>query len=82
MKLMFYSCWLVLLFIYFGMRELSDMNVVQSVLGPMDIFLAVVVPVGFSKSIISYMNKGRFTFKGAQYFLGFLLVFTLGQTPS
>lgn len=79
MKLMFYSCWLVLLYLYLGMRELSDMNVVQSLVGPMDIFLAVVVPVGFSLSIIRFMNEGRFTFKGTLYSLGFLLVFTLSQ---
>ncbi len=79
MKLLFYTCWLVLLFIYFGMRELSDIKTVQSVLGLMDAYLAVVVPVGFAKSTISYVKCQQKIFMGAVYPIGFLLVFTLSQ---
>ena len=79
MKLMFYSCCLVLLFIYLGMREFGDVPVVQSLFPLMDIFLAVAVPVGFSQSIISWVKAGNITFKTARHSLGFLLVFTLSQ---
>ena len=79
MKPLFYSCWFVLLAIYFGMKEYSHVTVVQSVLSPMDVFLALAVPVGFAKSTISYVKGGHITLKGTQYLLGFLLVFTLSQ---
>ena len=55
------------------------MEVIQSVLGLMDLFLAMVVPVGFAKSTISYVKGQQQTFMGSWYALGFLLVFTFSQ---
>ena len=79
MKFMFYACWLGLLFIYFGMSGLSDMKADQSLLELMDVFLAVLVPVGFAKSTISYVKRQQQTFIATLYALGFLLIFTFSQ---
>ena len=79
MKSLFYSCWVVVLSIYLGIREWNDVNAVQAVLSPMDIFLALAVPIGFCQSTISYVKGGPRTLKGAQYSLGFLLIFTVNQ---
>ena len=79
MKSLFYSCWVVLLSIYLGIREWNDVNAVQAVLSPMDIFLAIAVPIGFCQSTISYVKGGPRTLKGAHYSLGFLLIFTVNQ---
>ena len=79
MKTLFYSCWVVLLSIYLGIREWNDVNAVQAVLSPMDLFLAIAVPIGFCQSTISYVKGGHRTLKGVQYSLGFLLIFTLNQ---
>ena len=79
MKSLFYSCWAVLLGIYLGIREWNDVDAVQNVLSPMDIFLAIAVPIGFCQSTISYVKGGHMTFKGAHYSLGFLLIFTVNQ---
>ena len=79
MKSLFYSCWGILLGIYLGIREWNDVNAVQSVLSPMDIFLAIAVPIGFCQSTISYVKGGPRTLNGAHYSLGFLLIFTLNQ---
>ena len=79
MKSLFYSCWGVLLSIYLGIREWNDVNAIQSVLSPMDIFLAIAVPIGFCQSTISYVKGGPRTLKGAHYSLGFLLIFTGNQ---
>ena len=79
MKSLFYSCWVVLLGIYLGIREWNDVNAVQAVLSPMDLFLAIAVPIGFCQSTVSYVKGGHRTLKGVHYSLGFLLIFTVNQ---
>ena len=79
MKSLFYTCWGVLLSIYLGIREWNDVNAVQSVLSPLDMFLAIAVPIGFCQSTVSYVKGGPRTLKGVHYSLGFLLIFTLNQ---
>lgn len=79
LKLILSGCWLALFFIYLRMSSYRDVTVIQSMLGPVDMFLALAVPVGFSKSIVLYVNDKHITVKGALFSLSFLLIFTFSQ---
>ena len=79
MKLLFYVSCFILQIIYLGMVKYRNVPLVQAVLGPMDIFLALAMPIGFSQSIISFRIDGSSTYKKGFYPLGFLLLFTVSQ---
>ena len=79
MKFLFYVCCFILQFIYIGMDKYRSVPLVQMALGPMDIFLALAIPIGFSRSIIAFRKAGGFTYQGIGYALGFLLLFTVSQ---
>ncbi len=78
-KLILAACCVALLFIYVSMTSYPTVNVIQAMVGPLDIFLALAVPVGFCKSTVWYVKGKHFTVKGAFFSLGYLLIFILSQ---